>query len=179
MLCEDESGPGYLKLGRSCDISQRYKSLITGCPLPIKMVALLHVRRMEWAEIVEKAFHIRLEARKTRGEWFKFDFRSPEDKAEFKAVTKEVIALFPRYFVDGKWEIIDLASQSEADAISRLKVFRYDAQKRYTKKRKEEHLERWTEKWYRDAPERERKDLIFQAIIEHGPLAVERAIKGK
>lgn len=88
LMCEDEHGHGYLKIGHTVNMKARYSQLVSGCPFPIKKIALVDCG-MNWvSKNVEKALHQQLKIKKTKGEWFEVDFRDKEDKARFNEASK-------------------------------------------------------------------------------------------
>lgn len=93
IMCQDRKGdPLYVKIGRTSDITERLHSLRTGCPIPFRIYAFLDIgHRREKALDVELALHREFAGRKTAGEWFRFDSKSPEDKRAFNDRSKRVL----------------------------------------------------------------------------------------
>lgn len=107
LMCETADGSGYIKIGRSSVFGNRIKSIQTGCPLPIKKIAVIKTLNIEHSKVVEKAFHDRMQEKLSQGEWFSFDFKSSEDKEFFKRVTRDV---FDRHLKGSRqlwWEIVN------------------------------------------------------------------------
>jgi hypothetical protein len=97
LLCKDEDGPGYIKLGMSGNVTQRLTSLRTACPIPAQYIATVKVGYdREKCLKVESYLHREFAERKVkmRGEWFRFNFSEPEDKTEFNRGCKRVFRHF-------------------------------------------------------------------------------------
>lgn len=82
-LCEDSHGQGYVKFGYSGRIDNRLSAVSSGSPIPVGYFAVIQVASKEKALMLEADLHKRFEARRSNGEWFSFDFNSPDDKKEF------------------------------------------------------------------------------------------------
>lgn len=108
LFCEDEGGVGYVKIGRSSNIGKRLSALRMACPVPAKYLALLEVEDKYQSERIEKALHLQFEARRSTGEWFRFDFSSAEDKHAFNLGCRLVFGLLLGPLDQKWWEKIDL-----------------------------------------------------------------------
>lgn len=84
MLCQDGDGPLYVKFGRSCDIERRMTELRHGSPIPGRWFLYVETGGPLAQGNLERGLHKRFKARRTRGEWFRFDAYSEEDKKEFR-----------------------------------------------------------------------------------------------
>lgn len=90
LFAESPRGEGFVKFGRSANLTKRFNDLKTASPLPLKMIALTNVGS-EWRGIdTERALHDHFAARRTNGEWFEFDFRDPKAKKDFNSGCKDV-----------------------------------------------------------------------------------------
>lgn len=83
MLCQDAGGPGYVKFGRSGQIGTRLSALRTGCPIPARFFAIIPAFNRDESVLVERELHRHFQGRRIKGEWYRFDFQSEEDKREF------------------------------------------------------------------------------------------------
>lgn len=108
LMCEDDSGAGYMKIGRSSRIEARLSTLRTSCPLPLKRIALLEVESADKSKQVEEALHFRFRHRRQRGEWFGFNFSSEEDKQDFKLGSRTVFCLHLLKWEQQWWTSLDL-----------------------------------------------------------------------
>lgn len=79
-----------VKIGVSSIIYDRIAALQCGVPYPLGVVLHAPVGEKGITMSAEKMIHRLFKKRNTRGEWFEFDMTSPEDKAEFHRVTKQV-----------------------------------------------------------------------------------------
>lgn len=93
MLCQDGDGPLYVKFGRSCDAEARMMQLRQGIPIPARWFLYVEVAGPRSQSNLEKGLHRRFKARRTRGEWFKFDAYLDSDKAEFRDGCKAEYAM--------------------------------------------------------------------------------------
>lgn len=122
LFCQDTGGAGYVKFGRSRRIDLRISQLRTGCPIPIKMVGLIEVFSEDRQIRTEKALHAHFKDRRVSGEWFKFNFSSPEDKREFNDGCKKVFVEHLKKRDDQYWSTINV---KVLDAISADKRKRF------------------------------------------------------
>lgn len=81
-------GSGLVKIGVSKRPMKRMGAIRHGCPFPLKVALFAKVGHKRFAFGVEASIHNALKARRTRGEWFRFDYASPDDKAVFHHATK-------------------------------------------------------------------------------------------
>lgn len=101
MFCQDVSGPGYIKFGRSRRIGGRLSQLKSACPVPAKLFAVVDVRGESEAKVLERSLHQHFADRNTQGEWYRFDFSAAEDKRAFNDGCRQV---FLHVLTDpGKW----------------------------------------------------------------------------
>jgi len=94
MLCRDGDGPGYIKFGRSMRIGERLTALRTACPIPARYFAVVEANNYYNALNIERDLHRRFSERRVSGEWYRFDFDSPEDKHAFNYGTGCVLARY-------------------------------------------------------------------------------------
>lgn len=113
LMCEHE-GFGLMKIGLSSDPLRRISEIGHSIPFQVKHCGVYRVSTRQLAEHLEMRLHEEFQARRTRGEWFSFDFRSAADKAEFRAGCKK--------YMDGWWENFP---------ISAFKKFSEDRQKAF------------------------------------------------
>ncbi len=113
LLCQDESGKGYMKIGLTTNLANRLSSLKTLIPIDIKYYAFLECFNSEEMRLVEKALHKAFSERKRKGEWFDFDFSKEEDKREFNDTCKEVFLREMRLGASSWWDKVS-ASLLEA-----------------------------------------------------------------
>ena len=115
LLCQDNDGPGYVKLGMSGNVTQRLTSLRSSCPIPAKYIATVKIgHNREKCLKVEGYLHREFAERKIkmRGEWFRFNFSDPDDKKEFNRGCKRVL----RHFFGVAhpwWDIISVGALDE------------------------------------------------------------------
>lgn len=62
---------------------------------------------------LEKELHKQFEHRRTKGEWFRFDFSSDSDKEEFKTLCKTAFLLSMKYGQDRWWSVISVEAFDE------------------------------------------------------------------
>lgn len=93
LFCQDDSGPGYVKIGITQNIYQRISGLRGACPVPAKYVATLSTPSQEYSRKLEKELLSRFADRSVGGEWLRFDFSSSIDKEEFNTVCRASILL--------------------------------------------------------------------------------------
>jgi hypothetical protein len=107
MVADAGEGWSYCKIGITCDLANRVKTVQVGCPVPITEVAYLYVPQHS-ARRVESTFHERLAAFHTQGEWFRLRLHDPEHKALFAEAHRRVAELF---IPSGeRWRQMDLAA---------------------------------------------------------------------
>jgi hypothetical protein len=69
-----EDGP--VKIGVTTNASQRLESLQTGCPYPVRLLAIIHAGRS-----LERAYHRYFDQHRLSGEWFD---RCPDLESEIR-----------------------------------------------------------------------------------------------
>jgi len=133
----------------SGSVTQRLTSLRTACPVPAKYIATVDTGYIrEKCLSVEKAFHLHFEDRKikSRGEWFRFDFSSPDDKAYFNQGSRDV---FSSIFGPDHpwWDIISVDALDEYNRKRRLSFLKMPKRRKYEAKAKREAATRraWKE----------------------------------
>lgn len=67
---------GIIKIGIADNVEKRVRSLQTGCPYPIKVMALWRYDEAWHARHAEKACHDRFKKLNTHGEWFRVNLVS-------------------------------------------------------------------------------------------------------
>ena len=90
LFCQDEDGPGYVKFGRSMRIGSRLSQLRTSCPIPARYFAIVDVGPEHKMYMLEDALHRHFSDRRVTGEWYRFDFKSEEDKRAFNDGCRKV-----------------------------------------------------------------------------------------
>ena len=86
LLCQDEDGPIYVKIGLSDEPYRRLQALRNGCPVTPRRFATCAVPGRIIAKRVEHALLSQLAPWRTQGEWLKFD---RDEKADFNAGWQE------------------------------------------------------------------------------------------
>ncbi len=84
LFCESDTGMGYVKIGHSINPFGRLSSLAGSAPFTALYCGLVRTRDAMTAAKAEESIHRAFAHRRTNGEWFRFDFKSEDDKAEFK-----------------------------------------------------------------------------------------------
>ncbi len=100
LVCRDDAGKSFVKIGCTIDPVARIPALFTACPLEPKEFAICEVFRgmviegnvSRLAHAVEGSLHRLLSHKRIRGEWFGIDIQSPDDKAEFTTAWRSAIA---------------------------------------------------------------------------------------
>lgn len=83
-------GQGIVKIGMSQDPRKRLIQIRHGSPLPIREFLFAPTDGTRKAALIEQRIHTLFHDRRTRGEWFRFDYTKPTEKQFFHAVTKSV-----------------------------------------------------------------------------------------
>lgn len=135
LLCQDGTGPLYIKFGLSKRITKRMLELRNGCPVPARYFAIYHVgSEKHYAEDIEQSLHEKFSERRLSGEWFKFDSQSIADKREFN---------------DGCWEVFTLAGYRNFSwtriSVESIVKYQKSRQKAFMAQRKGLKLKRWNE----------------------------------
>lgn len=73
LICQDESGPMYIKIGVSIAPTNRFREIRTGCPVTTRTLAWVEVCSRERAVRLEQDLHGAVSQWHTTGEWFKLD----------------------------------------------------------------------------------------------------------
>lgn len=120
VLCHDKSlDTGFVKFGYTSNLSSRLRAVAQGSPIPAKYYAFIETKPLQSsAKFVEKALLKKFSNRKTRGEWFAFDFTSKKDKEDFNIGSSECFQYCKRKLVDHWWTKVSVASY---DAIQKQK----------------------------------------------------------
>ena len=100
LLCHDEDGPIFAKIGHTSNVVNRLKALITGTPVTPRWMFYVRV----WSDVPAKALEARLHAAlglfRTNGEWFRF---SAEDRQFINELMAGELQHFRRSGYDMKW----------------------------------------------------------------------------
>jgi hypothetical protein len=108
LLCKDDDGPGYVKFGRTQCMSKRFTQIKGSCPIPIRYIATVALPSEAVGKIIEKRLHLHFRSRRVHGEWFRFDFFSPEDKRAFNDGCRHVFETNKTNLRQGTWwEVVD------------------------------------------------------------------------
>lgn len=85
LVCKDDDGPRYVKIGHSANPGLRLSQLLVGCPITPRSFAICPVgyHHSNMVAKVESALHRAFKDRKARGEWFLIDTTSAEDRNLF------------------------------------------------------------------------------------------------
>ena len=90
LLCEQSKGSdGFVKIGITKNLRNRFSSIQTGCPVPVKLCCFIGVPDRDVSARLESLLHESFSDRRVSGEWFKFDFLSKQDKECFNAVCRK------------------------------------------------------------------------------------------
>jgi len=89
LLCQDDSGPIYVKFGRTSNPQSRLDALRTGTPITPRRFAYASVESRQAAVRLEQDLLDTFENHRTNGEWFRFD-RS--EKPLFNSLWQSVFA---------------------------------------------------------------------------------------
>ena len=124
IFCEDpETKSGFVKFGYSKNIFQRFASLQTGCPLPIRYYAICKIsNNAHHTWLIEQRLHRKFESRKSSGEWFRFDFSSQKDKADFNHGCREILGADATGKTWEKFSAADLARLNKEQQLKYLKT---------------------------------------------------------
>jgi len=121
-FAEPGDGTVLVKVGLSGGIYDRALSLCTACPYRIDPILWARTGSQSAARLIERRMHAEFRARRTSGEWFRFDMRSPADKAEFKAVALGAFAAHSRTGVP-EWKTITKDQLREYGSMKRNKKY--------------------------------------------------------
>ena len=114
LQCQDVDGPGYIKFGRTMNVTRRLSQLRVTCPIPAHYYAFVVMPSYRKCLEVEKALHRQFSERRTKGEWFRFNFSSLLDKQEFNEGCREVFNL--RLDKPQWWEKVDIKAYDKNEA---------------------------------------------------------------
>lgn len=141
LLCQDGDGPLYIKFGLSRSITKRMMQLRQGCPVPARYFAIYYVgSEKEYAEQVEAALRSRFANRKIRGEWFRFDAESKEDKRDFNDGCLEAFLACGYYGL--QWEkipvqaVVEYCQRQKNAFLARMKKHNLTKFNAYQKKKR-------------------------------------------
>jgi hypothetical protein len=111
---------GFVKIGISGAPFERLYQIHCGSPSPVRAAQWVWVGSITKAREIERTMRKEWAARHSRGEWYRFDYAKPEDKADFHNTLSAVVEV-----VTGKaptWErlkpekVAVMLRQAEADA---------------------------------------------------------------
>jgi hypothetical protein len=126
LLCPDTEFI-FIKVGMSQNPIKRLGSLKTACAVAPETLAIMPVQSSYIAASLEKALHTALAPWRTTGEWFRF---KAEDKGEFNAIWKRVVAAFSADSTPLKWTmlsvsgLLEIGRQQRRAKLRRRKQFR-------------------------------------------------------
>jgi hypothetical protein len=126
VFCEDDAGKGYVKIGRTSDLLTRLATIRTGCPFEVKYIAFIDTGFHARSVLVERQLQASFQSRRTRGEWFRFDFRSPDDKKEFSEKCRSVFRNPANGLSDSKWTKMQVSAIDAAASGLALPLYRHD-----------------------------------------------------
>lgn len=115
LICRDGGGPHYLKFGHTIIPGTRIHQLMTGCPIPGVEYRFMLVDSDPKAYKLERALHEAFRARRTRGEWFKFNLDSEADRQELELKTAFCIRELEVHYP--VWTRIDLPAWAAQNKI--------------------------------------------------------------
>lgn len=96
IFTEAPDGMGLLKVGVTQDPAKRVRAIRQGSPLPLKAAIFTPAGNRKLAHTIESSIHTVFRDRKTRGEWFRFDYSDAIDKRCFHQGTKGIYAAFTK-----------------------------------------------------------------------------------
>lgn len=96
IFTETPDGMGLLKVGVTQSPLERVQAIRQGSPLPLKAAIFCEAGNKKVAFGIEAGIHALFKQRRTRGEWFRFDYADPTDKQCFHQGTKTVYTLFTK-----------------------------------------------------------------------------------
>lgn len=124
LLCRDEGGPVYVKVGISDQPIKRLKSLRLGCPVTPHQFLYMEVRSRRKARSIEISLHDALAKWGAHGEWFRVPM---EEKAQFNGAWKRVVdAQREPSTLSYEWQRISVAEfvrQMHANQAAKFKYF--------------------------------------------------------
>jgi hypothetical protein len=101
LLCHDEDGPIFAKIGHTSNVVSRLKALITGTPVTPRWMFYVRVWSNTPAKALESRLHAALGLFRTNGEWFRF---SSEDRQLINELMAVELQQFRRSGYDLKWQ---------------------------------------------------------------------------
>jgi len=97
---EGKGNHGNIKIGKSNDVDKRLKSLQTGNPRKLTLMASIKCKSPDDAFKLESKFHLKFQDKQIRGEWFGGDIRLNEIQEDFEIepdnYEKQEVSNFPR-----------------------------------------------------------------------------------
>jgi len=90
MLCQDDNGPAYIKIGHSDSPLRRFLNLRQGCGVTPRVFSFVNLRTRKAACNLERALLKGFAHWKTRGEWIKVAI---SEKSEFNKIWQEIFEL--------------------------------------------------------------------------------------
>ena len=85
---------GYVKVGISRTPFERIATIHAGSPSPVQAAQWTWVGSLTVGTRIEKELKKLWDDRNTRGEWYKFDYTSAEDKADFHYILNSTVEHF-------------------------------------------------------------------------------------
>ena len=106
LLCQDDDGPVYIKIGITDGLTSRFRGLRTGCPVRPRILGVVPRYSRELAFSLEQSLLAALDKWRIHGEWFKV---KAEEKQAFKECWSKVLIMYSTASVKLKWQKISLA----------------------------------------------------------------------
>ena len=126
LICRDESGPHYVKVGFTRSPEIRLNDLRNSGPIPsleFRIVALTHEAH---APTVEYAIHRLFASRRSRGEWFRFNLERSEERASLNSglslASSEAL---------GPWTIMDIREEPSRPVAIARKMSKREIKRRF------------------------------------------------
>jgi hypothetical protein len=91
-MCQDETGPLYVKIGYSVKPAQRLASLLTHSPVPPVHIWTTQTGSARSSHLLEQWIHKNLKKYHSRREWYRFDILDPQHKEDFHTVLNNALA---------------------------------------------------------------------------------------
>jgi hypothetical protein len=101
LLCRDDDGPVYVKIGMTEHPDQRLSALRTGCPVTPHQFCTIRRSSRARAYRTEAGLHSALNRWKSSGEWYRVPV---SEKDEFNAVLREALASHSQRGYSNTWE---------------------------------------------------------------------------
>jgi len=117
LLCSEDEGPIYVKVGISKDPISRLRHLKTHCPLPAQYLFVSRVRSRDVARRIEKRVLKGAGKWRAEGEWLKL---SLADKPDFNELLRSVVSIYTTPDWPLRWDRISVTELCRHDKARQL-----------------------------------------------------------